>query len=327
LYFLSGLFVWPSLKRKGSGLFLRHRLLRLGLPFVVVVGCLMPLAHYATYRARTVDASLVVFWRHWIALPFWPSGPPWFLWLLLVFDAAAAALYRLAPGSSDSIARSLTARTRPISCFAVLSAASAVAYVPLALAFSPWAWFEYGPFAFQLSRPAHYAVYFFIGVGVGAYGIERDPFAAKGKLAQGWFGWVVAALALFLLWISVTVLALRDPAATPLAVRVGADLSFSLACAASCFAVVAFFLRFASRRMSVIESLAGNAYGLYLVHYVFVLWLQYLLLDAPLPAVAKFLIVLGLALLLSLAATTALQRIPAAARVIGTDRRASAKAR
>jgi peptidoglycan/LPS O-acetylase OafA/YrhL len=204
--------------------------------------------------------------------------------------------------------------------------ASAIAYVPLALVFSPWAWFEYGPFAFQLSRPAHYVLYFFVGVGVGAYGVERGLFAAKGKLAHGWVGWIAAAVALFLLWMSMMVLALRG-AEAPLALRVGADLSFSLACAASCFGVVAFFLRFATRRVPAFESLADNAYGLYLVHYVFVLWLQYALLDAPLPALAKFPIVLGLALLLSFAATTVLCCLPAAARVIGTDRRLAAKAR
>ena len=37
MFLLSGLFVWPSLVRKGSGRFLQDRLMRLGLPFVVVV--------------------------------------------------------------------------------------------------------------------------------------------------------------------------------------------------------------------------------------------------------------------------------------------------
>src|SRR5260370_6618685 len=36
-FFLSGLFVWPSLDRKGAATFLSGRLLRLGLPFLLVV--------------------------------------------------------------------------------------------------------------------------------------------------------------------------------------------------------------------------------------------------------------------------------------------------
>jgi hypothetical protein len=46
MFFLSGLFVWKSLQRKGSGAFLRNRTLRLGLPFVVVAAFVAPLAYY-----------------------------------------------------------------------------------------------------------------------------------------------------------------------------------------------------------------------------------------------------------------------------------------
>src|SRR5260370_1127043 len=49
LFFLSGLFVWPSLVRSGSRIFLRDRLLRIGVPFALTVGLLMPLAHYPVY--------------------------------------------------------------------------------------------------------------------------------------------------------------------------------------------------------------------------------------------------------------------------------------
>src|SRR5205807_5578670 len=37
-FFLSGLFVWPSLGRKGAAAFICSRILRLGLPFALVVG-------------------------------------------------------------------------------------------------------------------------------------------------------------------------------------------------------------------------------------------------------------------------------------------------
>src|ERR1700719_212311 len=46
-FFLSGLFVWPSLGRKGMVRFLHGRMLRLGLPFVLVVGGLMPPTLYS----------------------------------------------------------------------------------------------------------------------------------------------------------------------------------------------------------------------------------------------------------------------------------------
>ena len=167
-FFLSGLFVWRSLERKGPRTFLHYRVVRLGLPFAFVVGVLMPLANYPTYLQTAADPSFATFWRHWLALPFWPCGPMWFLWLLLVADFAAVALHQLAPRWGGTLIRaSSSAGARPMRYFASLAIASAIAYLPLALAFTPSAWTSFGPFGFQLSRSLHYAVYFFAGLGLG----------------------------------------------------------------------------------------------------------------------------------------------------------------
>src|SRR5436190_8290045 len=97
MFLLSGLFVWPSLVRKGSKTFLYDRFLRLGVPFVLVVYLLMPVAIYPAYRVTAIDPSWSAYWKHLLALPLWPCGPLWFLWQLLVFNIAAAALYRFVP--------------------------------------------------------------------------------------------------------------------------------------------------------------------------------------------------------------------------------------
>src|SRR5216683_2740774 len=76
------------------------------------------------------------------------------------------------------------------------------------------------------------------------------------------------------------------------------------------------FVRFASRRMKLWDSLTTNAYGIYLLHYGFVIWLQYALLKATLPAISKGPLVLLGAVLLSWGMTTAIRRIPAIAHVI-----------
>src|ERR1700757_920242 len=70
-FFLSGLFVWRSLERKGARTFLHDRIVRLGVPFAFVVALLMPLANYPTYLQTAADPSVIGFWRAWLALPFW----------------------------------------------------------------------------------------------------------------------------------------------------------------------------------------------------------------------------------------------------------------
>jgi surface polysaccharide O-acyltransferase-like enzyme len=80
--------------------------------------------------------------------------------------------------------------------------------------------------------------------------------------------------------------------------------------------MLAAFRRFADAPTPALTSLSRNAYGIYLVHYGFVMWLQYALLTAAIPAAAKAAVVLSGALAASWTATAVLRRIPAVARVI-----------
>src|ERR1700738_4801277 len=90
-------------------------------------------------------------------------------------------LHHYLPRWGDVLIRlSCSADARPVRYFAGLLIASALAYVPLAVAFTPSAWFAIGLFGFQLSRPLHYAVYFFGGVGIGACGIEARRLPHRG---------------------------------------------------------------------------------------------------------------------------------------------------
>jgi len=79
---------------------------------------------------------------------------------------------------------------------------------------------------------------------------------------------------------------------------------------------LALFVRFVKKSRRVFNSLRDNAYGIYLVHYAFVSWLQYALLKSQLSGFAKLTIVLSLAIVLSWITTAALRRIPACARIL-----------
>ena len=215
---------------------------------------------------------------------------------------------------------SCSADARPVRYFAGLLIASALAYVPLAVAFTPSAWFAFGPFGFQLSRPLHYAVYFFGGVGIGACGIERGLFAPGGALVRRWAACAVAALGFLLVWMALTALTIGGPGSTSLGLEILDDLSFVVACLSSCFAMLGLVLRFAGEQLAILDRLKRDAYGMYLVHYVFIAWLQYALLGVGLVAVAKGAIVFGGTLLLSCGTTAAIRRIPRSANVVGADR-------
>jgi surface polysaccharide O-acyltransferase-like enzyme len=321
MFFLSGLFVWPSLTRKKDWGFLRDRLLRLGVPFAFGIVVLIPIALYPAYSVTATDPSIAAYWDAWLALPFWSNGPLWFLWQLLALNVIVAGLHWLAPNAIESLGR-WSAPAHFARYFIVLLAVSALAYVPLAVAFTPWTWSDSGFLSVQLCRPLLYAVYFFAGVGIGAAGIERGIVSADGILARHWARWLAAALATLFLWMGLTGLTMNGPA--PIAVEIAADFGFVLACATGCFFLIAISLHFATQHSRLLDSLAANAYGLYLVHYNFVVCLQYALLGAALFAVIKAAIVFGGTLVLSWIAVLAVQRIPFGAQLIGAPRRAVA---
>jgi len=319
MFFLSGLFVWPSLQRKRSWAFLRDRLLRLGIPYLVGIAIVIPVALYPAYEVNAADPSIAGYWRALLALPFWPNGPMWFLWQLLVLNVIAAFVHAVAPKALPALGRRCAAAAkRPLSFFVVLLLASALAYGPLAVAFTPWRWFNWWIVALQLCRPLQYAVYFFAGVGIGAAGIENGLLAPNGPLATRWALWSAAALACLAVWMGLTELTLDGDAS--LGITIAADLAYVPACAAGCFFLIAVTLRFAVGYSPILGTLGANAYGLYLLHYIFVVWMQYALMAAPLPAVIKALIVFGVTVVLTFIAVDALQRSPLGARLIGSAR-------
>src|SRR6202022_3206082 len=86
--------------------------------------------------------------------------------------------------------------------------------------------------------------------------------------------------------------------------------------AAILFAILAYFLRFKRSGWSILDPMQSDAYGIFLVHYPVVLWLQYWLFNFDLPAIVKAVVAFVLTVVLSWAATAALRRLPGATRVL-----------
>ena len=310
MFFLSGLLAAGSLRRKGAWTYVSDRLWRIGVPFVAAIIFLSPLAFYPAYLARTAQPSFSGFWHQWFSLPFWPSGPEWFLWQLLVANGIAAVVFAVAPRVLEAFSRlAAWAGEHPVRFYGLLVGVSAAAYVPLALIYSPWNWNSFGPFSMQLSRPAHYLVYFFTGFVLGSYALDRGLLASDGPLARHWLAWWGAAIGGFALWAGLTALTRPEwSAANPL-IQLASTLAFPIACAGGGIFLLAVCLRFSVRRYWVLDSLSANAYSMYLIHYVFVVWLQYALVGTGLYTIVKYAIVLSGALVMSWASSVAFDRV------------------
>ena len=74
--------------------------------------------------------------------------------------------------------------------------------------------------------------------------------------------------------------------------------------------------------MPSLTGLNESAYGMYLVHYLFVVWLQFALADVGLPAILKGAAVFAGTLALSWGTIAALRHAPPIAQIIGGAGRA-----
>ena len=306
MFFISGLFVRDSLARRGSANFLGHRAVRLGVPFLISIFVLMPIAYYPTFLRYhlpgTTDFNFFHFWWRTLTIGPWPSGPAWFLWVLLALDALAAAIWLMAPRAIDLLGRSIHAlRYRPAVAFVAFLIFSIIVYLPMHLTFGDTSWLEPGryPLPIQTSRILLYGGYFFLGVGVGAADLRAGLLAQNGELASRWKVWLAFAL-LFYGAILLLVYAhhnwVADFDSPPLSWRAAYGLAFATFSAAMTIALPAFYLRFAKSNLRLLDPLRASAYGIYLLHYIFIIWLQYEVYDPPLPAFAKFAIVFAGAL-------------------------------
>ena len=327
MFLLSGLFVWPSLQRKGVSDFLRGRLLRLGLPYVIGAVILMPIAYYAVeLRNSGPGSGFLAYWWKTVTVGPWESGPIWFLAVLFAFDMLAAVLYRAAPGCVEAIGRLSTARLKhPAYAFWMFLAASVAVYVPLDFYFGIGRWFTLGPLAIQADRILLYLLYFFVGAGIGAVKGDRSLLSDQGELARRWPAWLAATLLTFAGLIGLIYYKrefLSDPNNPPVWWDTAHAFFFACFSASQTLNLLALFLRFDSRGKSILDSLRESSFGIFLIHYVPLLWLQYALYGITLApaaqetAILKALIVFVLTFAISWAATGALRKIPVVRHVL-----------
>ncbi len=301
MFLLAGLFVRPSLARKGLGRYLADRALRLGLPLLVGIVTVVPLSYYAAYLQSGGTASFGTFWMRMVTAGPWPSGPLWFVGALLVFDAATALVLSQRPAERGARRLQVALDRRPKSVwFAAFLGVAALVFLPALAILGPSLWLTAGPFGIQASRIGLYAFFFVAGVIVGADRLARF-------CEEHWWHWPFLAAVAAVLFLSLHAIALP-------AIADGAAML--LFCAAMAAGLLALAVQFGRQRSAVGDSLGANAYGIYLLHYPIVLWIQYALLHVPLGPVAKGSLVLASGFGLSWLAASLLRRVPGVARIV-----------
>ena len=314
MFLIAGLFIVKSIRRKGASAFVRDRFYRLFIPFLIGGTILNLIAHYPAYLLAHGSAPLPAYVTDFFIVEQWPVGPPWFIWVLFAFNVAFAFVYsltqtkRLEIPVSPVLARSHAIAVAPVHAdlpaprsykpaMVILFwfAFTFLLYVPFAFWLGPGKWIGFGPFDFQVSRIPWYFGYFLLGAWLGNTGFNDGIFGKSSSLTRRWPLWLSLCAGTY------TLLTLTPPFLTDLVKQgtlpefTGYLIYFSiyvLSCTFSCVAFLATCRALVTKPNAMWDSLSEHAYLIYLLHYPFVIWTQYLLLDAPLPAFVKFSIIL-----------------------------------
>ncbi|MET9340112.1 acyltransferase family protein [Nonomuraea sp. NPDC003804] len=290
-FLISGFFTPGSYDRKGGGAFMRDRLLRLGIPLIVFLLLLRPLAMVGVYQDFDMP-----YWMFYIGS--WDPGPMWFVEVLLVFAAVYAAVRRYGriPRSGPEQA----------------PGAAAIVACTVALAVVTFAWRLVVPVGLYvpvlgLPTPSHlpqYAGMFTLGV----LAHRRGWFATLSRRA-GRLGFAAAGLG------TTVLLPLRFMSGGAVADLAQAAWEAVFAAGVVIGLLVLFRERFNAQRARG-RFLSEQAYTVYIIHPVVLVGLAYAFSWLQAAAIVKFAVVSVLALPLCWALAFLVRALPGARRIL-----------
>lgn len=284
MFLISGLFTIPSIDRKGVSHFLADRTKRLGIPFVVAVTLLSPLAYYPSWLSSE-SVSQGGFLHGFFTNDNWSSGPAWFIWVLLAFSGVVAVACQLVPNLMKKLSWSGSSDRSLVVMFL---AVSLLATVPLRLFILPTTWSRLaGPMVFQTWKLLLYFAWFLLGAALGNSNPDRS---LSRKNLRPWPVWLVLG---GLMYVAHGLLELRGAWLVNIPewlMNVFLATVYSFCCTFTSLAALGLARSFFISARPLADSFTENAYGIYIFHYGFVTWIQFYLLTKPFPAVLKFLI-------------------------------------
>ena len=288
-FMISAYFVPSSLERKGTAMFVKDRLVKLGVPILIFMFAVFPVMGYLLNGQP--DISL---------------GHLWFLEVLLVFSAVYAA-YWLVKRPSSKEKRAFPGTTAIV--------AFAVAMAIISFVVRIWApenqWAPLGLF-----EPFHLTEYVMLfAAGIIAY---REGWidAIPGAAAKLWSR-VAILMVILLLVIGAVTDSKEFSGGLTLASLLGTFWE-AFMCVSMCIALLALFKNKFNSQGPVTKALANNAFTVYLIHIPIIVFLQYMLIGVALDPLIKFAIVGTAGVILSFAISHyVIRRLPYAKYVLG----------
>lgn len=309
---ISAYFVPGSYDRKGAGLFLKDRIIRLGIPLIVFSWVINPLFVY-TFFYRDIQMP---FWHYFPGKYFHHSpvigaGPLWFVEALLIFSLVYM-LWRFLnrPRPADPVAESRFPGNGIIALFALLLGIAGF----IVRLWHPVGW-NFIPLNFQFPFFAQYIALFV--VGLIAY--RRNwLLALPDKTGRFWSG---IAILLILLWLPLVVIGGATTDHTPfMGGRHWQSLVYALwesfLCLSMCIGLIYVFRRFLNSQGRFIKFLVPNAYTVYIIHAPVITVLAFSVRDVTLFPLLKWAVLSMVAVPICFVLSALIRKLPYTDRVL-----------
>ena len=319
LFYIAGYFAVPVINKKGAAAFLRGKLKRLGVPWLICILAIcpiVPLIYHYTRDGFTVSAS---YWDLWVALmknaaefdigiiasmnrlmetnQFYQRYM-WFLSVLILFFVIFSTVYRLksswfksfdnpaapaAPSVLKTLGILVAVGFLTFSCSSLVVGAVLFSTPDLV---TPEPFFTLGNIVqFRPSRLFLFITYFTFGILTFKYKwIERNKF--PGHMPT----WVISFAIILIAYFYARDLMINGP--EELKSTLGPMVFWfclNFLTISTLGLATSLALRYWNRPTVVNQNLASNSYNMYLAHYLFVLVFQLVLLSLPAwPGLVKY---------------------------------------
>ena len=319
-FFISGLFAYKSLLKKNAKTFLKERSIRLLLPFAFGTLLINPIAHYFSFLNKSAEAFSIRSYFQFLVHHFGKTDANhlWFLWVLFFFSLMLVVYHQ--------IQKKLMIPTKWQHEKYLMSAwrFSIVMIVLGFLFYLPMQNIDSGgfvtlikPFNMQISRILLYFLYFVAGNVVGIYDIKKC-FLLQEKFQKKWWLWVM--LSLVMTFLNLVVHIVRENMGNSVLKNAVIVVDQSMIIVISLLALygfLSFFTLYIKGESRVMNMLAKESMGIYVIHYAVVTGLQYMLTFVELSGAIKGAIVAMTTVVISLGLVRGLKRVPAIGVVFG----------
>jgi len=312
-FFISGLFTYKAIVKKGSKIFLIDRFIRLIFPFAFGALFINPIAHYfAEISVQETPASISGFFRYFIhTFGQIEANHLWFLWVLFSFSLLLSAIRFISNNKSDPLFFNNYGIKEKSGLFILfLIVIGLILYLPFRNISDGGFVLLFPPFDMQLSRAPLYFLFFVSGSLIGTYGLQKS-FFSKETFQNKWPLFISLSLLSTILSLVLHVIRLlTDPG---LAYQLVFIIEQGLLVFISIFGLLGFmglFNKHVHSNHRFMDILSSEAMGIYVIHYSIVTSLQYAFSFFVLPGVVKGLLVTALGLLVSLLIVLLLKKIP-----------------